>query len=526
MSSKIQVLDAATISQIAAGEVISRPASIVKELLDNCIDAQATQITVDILGGGIDQIIITDNGVGIAKDDLKLAFVQHATSKLSSINDLARILSMGFRGEALASIGSVAKCELISKPKLQELAYAVEASPSVIKNQSFAIKPAAFSLEHGTKIIIEDLFYNLPVRKKYLKSEKTEALQIERIIKNYILAYPSIEFAFKTVQCNKVFSRALNSKQEYLRLEKICGSKFASCALSVNAKHHQMQLTGFIANQSFNYRHNDLQYFFINNRIIKDKLIIHAIRSAWEEIEEVVLGTLPCYVLNLQIPPNEMDVNIHPSKTEVRFLNPNLVYDFLRTVVTKALTKSKEIDFNLPKNINKSNNLVKTSQSNIACSKVEKAKDLYHVKLFENFLVVEKEHRLFAAKLQEDLITNFFLSYFQSENITNIDIKPLLFPFRIKTLLYTQTQWESLGIKTKQVGAGLEIIAAPVVLQGALEYLENIEKNDRQLGLKDAIAKICAKYIWKDLSNQLKKVIVNCWLVKADNFAVYLKKCF
>lgn len=328
--SRIKLLPVEVYNQIAAGEVIERPASVVKELLENCCDANATQIHIDIDGGGINRIQVCDNGDGILKDDLTLAITTHATSKINKLQDLYLISTLGFRGEALASIASVAKVSIISKPDSQEYAYVL-----TYENTESQILPS--SRVKGTTVEIRDLFYNAPVRREFLKTEKTEYQIIEALVKRFALSKPEIAIS---LSCNskKIFSlpKAGIGEKNHIRLKKILGSTFVNEAIFIKAEHQGIHLEGFISNQNYQRSQNDKQYFYINRRMIKDKLIQHSINKAYESF--IYPGRFPAYVLYLTIETTQIDVNVHPTKQEVRFKNPRLIHDLISSSILKVLS--------------------------------------------------------------------------------------------------------------------------------------------------------------------------------------------
>lgn len=331
---RIQQLPPAIANQIAAGEVIERPASVVKELLENSLDAGATLINLDIGYGGLNHIKISDNGSGIMAEDLPLAIAAHATSKITSLNDLYAISSMGFRGEALASIASVARVTLCSKPKEQEHAMMLK-----VQGSDCIISPCARS--EGTTIEVCDLFFNAPVRKRFLKNERLEFQAIEALIKRFALAAPHI--AIHLSHNNKtVFSlpAALNEQNKHQRMTKILGSNFVKNALFLDVEQGSMRLYGWISGVAYQRSQNDRQWVYINQRMVKDKLINHAIKQAYDDLLHP--GRFPSCLLYFSLQSNEVDVNVHPTKHEVRFQQPRLVHDFFTAHLVKALRVQNE----------------------------------------------------------------------------------------------------------------------------------------------------------------------------------------
>lgn len=331
----IQILPAQLANQIAAGEVVERPASVVKELVENSLDAGATQIDIVIEKGGAKQIKITDNGCGIAQEQLALALSRHATSKIKDFADLEAIASMGFRGEALASISSVARLTLISKPAAQANAWQAQASG---RDMQVQVQPAAHP--NGTTVDIQDLFFNTPARRKFLRTEKTEFNHIDEVVKRIALARFDVGFNLvhngKRVRQYRAIAKAEQFNQ---RIGKVCGQAFIENALYLDCKHDGMHLWGWIATPSFTRVQNDLCYSYVNQRMMRDKLINHAIRQAYGE--QISTDSYPAFVLYLNLEHKEVDVNVHPAKHEVRFHQARLVHDFIYTVTAQALAQQQ-----------------------------------------------------------------------------------------------------------------------------------------------------------------------------------------
>lgn len=320
---RIQLLDPRLANQIAAGEVIERPASVVKELLENSLDAGATQIEIHIEKGGSQLIRIRDDGQGIHKEDLGLALSRHATSKIQSLEQLEQIMSLGFRGEALASISSVSRLTLSSQHYQAQHAWQIQAEG---REPNAELQPV--SHPKGTSVEVRDLFFNTPARRKFLRSEKTEFSHIEEVVKRIALSAFSSAISLKHNQ-RLVFqtSAASNQAEREQRVAKICGEAFVENALALETQALDMQLSGWIALPTFSRSQPDLQYCFINGRIVKDKLINHAVKQAYHD---VLYGQRhPAYILFLQIDPSLVDVNAHPTKHEVRFRDSRLVHQFL-----------------------------------------------------------------------------------------------------------------------------------------------------------------------------------------------------
>lgn len=339
----IQILPAQLANQIAAGEVVERPASVVKELVENSLDAGANQITIDIENGGASLIRIRDNGIGIAKDELTLALARHATSKISSLEDLDAILSLGFRGEALASISSVSRLTLTSRTEEQQEAWQVYAQG---RDMETTIQPAAHPV--GSTVEVANLFFNTPARRKFLRTDKTEFSHIDEVIRRIALAKPQIAFTLthngKTIRQYKM---AQTDSQKLKRVAAICGEDFVRHALQINWQHNDLHLHGWIAQARFNRSQNDLAYCYINGRMVRDKVINHAIRQAYAPY--LNNEQYPAFVLFLDLNPTEVDVNVHPTKHEVRFHQARLIHDFICQGISQALqTELSEMPFEHP----------------------------------------------------------------------------------------------------------------------------------------------------------------------------------
>lgn len=332
----IQVLPPQLANQIAAGEVVERPASVVKELVENSLDAGATRIDVEIDRGGAKLIRIRDNGSGIGKDELAMALARHATSKITSLDDLEAIVSLGFRGEALASISSVSRLTLTSRTEAQTEAWQAYAEG---REMAVTLKPAAHPV--GTTLEVLDLFYNTPARRKFMRTEKTEFNHIDEIIRRIALA--RFDVAFSLTHNGKLMRqyRAVSgSGQQERRLGSICGLPFLNHALAIAWQHGDLSLRGWVADPAGSRTLTDLQYCYVNGRMMRDRLINHAIRQAYQD----KLGDdhQPAYVLYLEIDPHQVDVNVHPAKHEVRFHQSRLVHDFIYQGVVTVLQESAQ----------------------------------------------------------------------------------------------------------------------------------------------------------------------------------------
>ena len=322
----IRLLPDQLISQIAAGEVVERPASVLKELLENALDAGATAVDIRIEAGGVKRIRVADDGQGIARDQLALALARHATSKIASLDDLENVASLGFRGEALASIASVARLTLTSRSHDSDLAYAltgVETEP----------RPAALAL--GTTVEVEELFGNVPARRKFLKSEATEFAHCAESVRRIALSRPDVAF---TLTHNGRVAQHLKNESRAQRIAHVLGEEFAAGARAIELEAGPLTLAGLIGNPADAKLSRDAQYFFVNGRYVRDKVLQHAVRAAYAD---VLHGERqPSYALFITLPPAGVDVNVHPAKIEVRFRESQGIHQFVMRAVAAALAGS------------------------------------------------------------------------------------------------------------------------------------------------------------------------------------------
>lgn len=334
----IRILPARLANQIAAGEVVERPASVVKELVENSLDSGATRIDIDIEKGGAKLIRIRDNGCGIDKDELGLALSRHATSKIHTLDDLEAIISLGFRGEALASISSVSRLTMTSRPATQEEAWSAYSEG---RDMEVKLQPAAHPI--GTSVEVLDLFFNTPARRKFLRTEKTEFTHIDELLKRIALSRFDVTF---NLRHNGKMIRQYRAAKTEIQLEKriaaVCGAPFVRNMLKIELEHQGLKLHGWITTPEGARTQSDLQYCYVNGRMMRDKLINHAIRQSYEtSLRPEQFAT---YVLFIEIDPHQVDVNVHPAKHEVRFHQARLVHDFIYQALSSALAQSQHID--------------------------------------------------------------------------------------------------------------------------------------------------------------------------------------
>ena len=324
---KIQELSDQLISQIAAGEVVERPASVVKELVENAIDAGADSVEVRIEGGGIKRIVVSDNGCGIPKDQLALAVKRHATSKVSNLDELESVSSLGFRGEALASIASVSDMKVISR---------------VAGEDAFSIADgeiSAASGNKGTRIEVADLFYKTPARRKFLKSEGTEAAHCQTVIERIALAYPEVAFLF-VANGKPIINLPASSIEE--RLTRLMPRDFRDAHRALDIKAPALRLYGWVCLPTAARSRADCQYFYVNGRFVRDKVLSHGVRMAYQDVLHG--SSQPSYCLFLQMDPHKVDVNVHPTKSEVRMRDSQAVHQFIFHAVEDALARTTIVD--------------------------------------------------------------------------------------------------------------------------------------------------------------------------------------
>jgi DNA mismatch repair protein MutL len=335
---RIQLLSQRLSNQIAAGEVVERPASVVKELLENALDASADRIEIELEQGGVKLVRVRDNGSGVDKDDLPLALSRHATSKISTLEDLEQIISLGFRGEALASISSVSRLSLVSRTRSADSAWQVETEG---REMSATLSPAAHP--PGTSVEVRDLFFNTPARRKFLRTESTEFQRIEDTVKRIALSRYDVTF---TLQHNQRvvhrFEQARSDSEKQRRVAQVCGPAFIENAVFVDLESNGLRLWGWVSLPTFSRSQADLQYFYVNGRVIRDKLVSHAVKQAYRDV--LFHGRHPAYVLYLELDPTLVDVNVHPTKHEVRFRDSRLVHDFLFSALHRALAAVRPED--------------------------------------------------------------------------------------------------------------------------------------------------------------------------------------
>ncbi|NWA28960.1 DNA mismatch repair endonuclease MutL [Pseudomonas gingeri] len=330
-SARIELLSPRLANQIAAGEVVERPASVIKELLENSLDSGAKRIDVDVEQAGVKLLRVRDDGSGISADDLPLALARHATSKIRDLEDLERVMSLGFRGEALASISSVARLTLTSRTRDADQAWQVETEG---RDMDARVQPAAHPV--GTSVEVRDLFFNTPARRKFLKAEKTEFDHLQEVIKRLALARFDVAFHLRhngksILSLHEAHDDAARAR----RVAAVCGAGFLEQALPIEVERNGLHLWGWVGLPTFSRSQADLQYFYVNGRAVRDKLVAHAVRQAYRDV--LFNGRHPTFVLFFEVDPSVVDVNVHPTKHEVRFRDGRMVHDFLYGTLHRAL---------------------------------------------------------------------------------------------------------------------------------------------------------------------------------------------
>lgn len=330
----IRLLPPQLINQIAAGEVIERPSSVVKELVENSLDAGATRIEVDIEAGGARLIRVRDDGGGIHVDELPLAVASHATSKIGSFDDLEHVASMGFRGEALASVSSVSRFTLTSRVRNQDAAFRIEVDGGELQTARPAQHPP------GTSVEVRDLFYNVPARRKFMRAERTEFAHIDDLLKSLALARSSVEFRLShNGKPVRIWKAATDQHTQLQRVAEVLGEEFPNQSLRVDHAAAGLHLSGWVGLPTASRSQADSQYFYVNGRLVRDRIVAHAVRQAYADV--LFHGRHAAFVLYLELDPVGVDVNVHPAKHEVRFREQRLVHDFLFRTLHEALAQTR-----------------------------------------------------------------------------------------------------------------------------------------------------------------------------------------
>ncbi len=515
---RIHKLPVSVANQIAAGEVIERPASVVKELIENSIDAAATQIHIDIEEAGISLIRVRDNGQGIHKDDLELALQAHATSKLSTFSDLSQIVSMGFRGEAIPSIASVSRFKMTSRLNGTEQAWTID-------NQ-LQIKPA--SHEAGTTVEVNDLFFSTPGRRKFLKSEKTEYLHIQSLIRALALSHFSTGIFVKHNE-HPLFSLPACKDDIEQRVISVCGRSFINNSVQVDFAKEGMHLWGWLGLNDVARSQSDRQYFYVNGRIVRDKHVSHAIRLAYDD--RIATGRYPSYVLHFEIDPSLVDVNVHPAKSEVRFSETRNVHDFIYSSLLECLripivALDNNVNYetnglNAQKNINEKANVYNTVNFNQAdLLESRKASSKYLSLLSNQFLIatISNDQYLIDIAKSRALITSQHLyKDFLSQSMT---MRPILVPVACDLNMGLLELVNKGDMLIEQWGFKLEQIAPTQILirsiPAVLIYSEVISL------VKDLLAALYKNEASKVISNTLAQHVNDSGTTLDDSNTIQL----
>jgi DNA mismatch repair protein MutL len=318
------------INQIAAGEVVERPSSVVKELVENSLDAGAHRVKVKLEQGGKRAIRVVDDGAGMRRDELVLSLQRHATSKIASLEDLERVATMGFRGEALPSIASVSRLDLASKHEDAKHGWSIKVRRGEISEK----EPSA--IHSGTRVDVEDLFYNVPARRKFLRTDRTEFNHVDLLLRRFALARFDVGFELEhNGKSTSVLAPAISEAEQDRRIDRVMGREFLQHSVRINQQRGEIGLHGWVAEPRYNRAQADRQFFFVNGRAVRDRVVSHAVRKAFQDV--LFHGRHPAFVLFLELPPEGVDVNVHPQKHEVRFRDARSVHDFLFSALHHAL---------------------------------------------------------------------------------------------------------------------------------------------------------------------------------------------
>lgn len=476
--SRIHVLSPYVANQIAAGEVVERPASVLKEALENSLDAGSTKIDITIRRGGTECIQIEDNGCGICKEDLHLALAQHATSKIMHSEDLEGILSLGFRGEALASIAAVSKVSLSSRTQEAEHGWCIQKEG---READGILMPSSQPL--GTRLVIQHLFYNTPARRKFLKSEKTEWGHIQETFKRIALSHPEVAFSLtegehlrKRLPACSLMDKNTHEK----RVAALCGESFIKNSFYIESENNGLKLQGWLGTPDSSRAQPDVQYFYVNGRIVRDKVVTHAIRQAYQECP---IGRYPAYVLYFTCDPMSVDVNVHPTKHEVRFREARIIHAFLAYSIQEGLTqgvgKSITVDLKLPMITDE---LGDYEDRRGAYHQPVSTDALKPLAIFAGeFLLAENQVGLWVADIKA-------IRYHASLKALHVGFekqtlvkRPLLLPkiMQVEASLAERVchlcDWSHLGFELNQVGpTEILIRAVPEIFNAKIDHLENL----------------------------------------------------
>jgi DNA mismatch repair protein MutL len=460
-------------NQIAAGEVVERPASVIKELIENSLDAGATEIEVVIEGAGIQLMRVRDNGAGIHPEDLPLALSRHATSKISSSDELSHIASLGFRGEALPSISSVSRVLISSRQAESDKGWQIDAATN-------EVLPAAHPL--GTSVEVRDLFFNLPARRRFLRSEKTELQHISNTLHRLALSRFDVGFDCQlSPQIRLKLPAVQQPEKQALRIAKLCGQTFLKHSAYVEQEYQDIRLHGWLGNEHAHRAQTDVQYFFINGRVIRDKVINHAIRQAYGD--RIPAGRQAAYVLYMTLPLDKVDVNVHPTKHEVRFRDARLLHGLITHAIEDALAQQP------------TNNVVETEDGQRHLALQEQTTDYqfdsiekpsrpvtpslsspamsgYH-RVADRYVLVKHQESDWLIDLHRAAQTQARLQWQQAIHANNLASRRILVPFSIvisakqqQLIESYQTYLEQYGFAWQLNDNSLTVKAIPALLAG------------------------------------------------------------
>ena len=477
INSRIHPLPLHLANQIAAGEVIERPASVVKELIENSLDAGATEIVVNIEGAGSQSIQIRDNGQGIHPDDLTLALSRHATSKLNSTEQLSNISSLGFRGEALPSIASISRLTLTSKQAQNEHAWRLTANSNEL---------TPITHPQGTTIEVRELFFNVPARRRFLKGDKTELNHIVTTLHRLALSQFSIGFQCQfSASSTLKLPRAITPKQQQERIAKICGKTFLKQSLYIEQNYDAIKLVGWLAKAEGHRPQTDIYYFFINGRVIRDRVINHAIRQAYSAF--IPSGRYPAFVLYLTMPLDRLDINVHPTKHEVRFRDARLIHGLINKAIHDALsteipqTGLNDLSALIKENIIPLENQVfETSISNNQTSQnpITKKSNPFGTiltLLSQKYLLTQVNHGYLLIDLQSAEQQLRQLQYEEATATQTINSRPILVPIKLDLSLQRIDVLSSIKTKLSDLGLGFTIEAQKVVVNTIPSLFSHID---------------------------------------------------
>ncbi|QRN40834.1 MAG: DNA mismatch repair endonuclease MutL [Neisseriaceae bacterium] len=495
---KIHQLPDHIVNQISAGEVIQRPANALKEIIENSIDAGATSIQVELINGGTKLIKVFDNGIGIEQEDLTLALQRHATSKIQSIQDIQKIISMGFRGEGLASIASISRLTLTSKTNVSDYAYQISSFDGKLSEVSITSHP------NGTTIEVLDIYFNVPARKKFLKSENTEYSHALNVFEKLALVHPEIAFSLKH---NHKIIHDLPIQSLLERIGSLLGHEFINASLPINEQHPTLKLSGYIAKPTFNQGNSNKQHIFVNQRIVKDKVVLHAIKQAYKDVLHQALT--PAFILFININPEDIDVNIHPTKTEIKFRESQAVHQFVYHKINQILltttagiqesisnvSNTLEQIFRTEKsNSSTSNDYLSNSNNNISNRNFNASVSSYYTKNYSTPSTMIPKSK--PSQVQDYLN---YLESVQSDNVSKnlCDTAPPPLGFAIAQLLdiyilaettdglilvdmhaaHERVNYELLKQQVKKNGIQSQQLLLPQSYDGSVEEIELIKNN-------------------------------------------------